>query len=54
MAGRAMSGKAKDPMARSVHVLFPNGDRQYWLTFQELTPGSRIRHNGDEWIVVET
>jgi hypothetical protein len=49
-----MSEQPKGPMARSVHVHFPNGDRQYWLTSQDFTRGSRIRHNGDEWIVIET
>jgi hypothetical protein len=45
--------QAKDPMARAVHVHFPSGDRQYWLTEQEFSVGASIRHNGNEWIVVE-
>jgi hypothetical protein len=38
-------------MHRTVVLLFPNGETQYWFTERLFTAGDRLDRNGQAWIV---
>jgi hypothetical protein len=38
-------------MPRTLSLLFPNGDTEFWLTEQLFEVGDKISRNGDTWIV---
>jgi hypothetical protein len=38
-------------MARTLSLLFPNGETQFWLTEQLFDVGDKITRDGQTWIV---
>jgi hypothetical protein len=47
-----MTRQTLETAARTVLMQFPSGT-EYWLTEREFAIGASLRHNGEEWIVVE-
>jgi hypothetical protein len=38
-------------MPRTLSLLFPNGDTQFWLTERLFDVGDKVTHDGQTWIV---
>jgi hypothetical protein len=38
-------------MPRTLSLLFPNGETEFWLTEQRFDVGDKISRNGETWIV---
>ena len=38
-------------MPRTLSLLFPNGETQFWLTEQMFEVGDRITRDGQTWVV---
>jgi hypothetical protein len=45
-------GYRKDPLTRTLTILFPDGSREYWFTELDFEPGGRLERNGESWLVV--
>jgi hypothetical protein len=38
-------------MPRTLSLLFPNGDTQFWLTEQMFDVGDKITRDGQTWVI---
>ena len=38
-------------MPRTLSLLFPNGETQFWLTEQMFEVGDRITRDGQTWVI---
>ena len=38
-------------LPRTLAMLFPDGETQFWLTNKEFVVGDKLTHNGGTWIV---